>query len=88
MKKFKIHYVGRYSEHKEYYSEIIEARTEKSALNKFTKSFGIKKENIYSDTLSLSWWDNDWLMSLKCINEIKVQVCQTCDGTGKIIKYK
>jgi hypothetical protein len=71
MKKFKIQYLGRYIEHKEYYSEIIDARTEKSALKKFMKTFNIKKSNIYSEKPDLAWWDNEWLMELRSITEIQ-----------------
>lgn len=85
MKTFEIQYVGRYEENKEYYTSIIEARTEKSALNKFAKMFGIYQKNINTKIHEISWWDNDWLMKFKCINETQEKVCQVCNGTGKLL---
>jgi hypothetical protein len=82
MKTFEIQYVGRFGfDNKEYYSEIIKAKTEKSALNKFAKIHNIKANDI----ISTSWWDNNWLMEFRNIKEITEHTCPHCNGTGKII---
>jgi hypothetical protein len=74
MKTFEIQYIGRLGlDTKEYYTEIIKARTKTSALNKFAKEFGIKKSNINTQLPELSWWDNEWLMTLRNIEEVTEQ---------------
>ncbi|TAH29682.1 MAG: hypothetical protein EAZ06_05915 [Cytophagales bacterium] len=80
MQTFEIQYVGRYGEHKEHYTEIIKARTEKSALNKFAKTYNLKANDITNDT----WWDNEWLMELRNIKQVTEHACLNCNGTGKI----
>lgn len=86
MKTFEIQYVGRFGfDNKEYYSEIIKARTEKSALNKFAKTMGIKDIALLQNSTDFTWWDdNDWLMSFRNIREITEHTCPHCNGTGKI----
>lgn len=66
MKTFEIQYVGRYGEHKEYYSETIKANTEKSALNKFAKTYNLKANEIIND----NWWSGEWLMEFRNVKEI------------------
>ncbi len=83
MKTFEIRYIGRYVEQKEYYSEIVEARTEKSALNKFAKLYKLKAADLLNGN---TWWDNQWLMEFRNITEVKEHICPHCKGTGKIVE--
>jgi hypothetical protein len=82
MKTFEIHYVGRYVEHKEYYTETVKARTQKSALNKFGKPYKLKAVDLLTNE---TWWDGDWLMEFRSIREVKEQTCSNCNGQGKIV---
>lgn len=80
MKTYEIRYVGRYVEHKEHYSKTIIAKTEKSALNKFAKTYNLKANDIVND----NWWSGEWLMEFRSIQEIIEHTCPNCNGTGKI----
>lgn len=66
MKQFKIAYVSRRGESKDWCEEIIEAKTEKSALNKFCKLFEIKLKDL-DDT----WWEGEFLNEFKSISEVE-----------------
>jgi hypothetical protein len=74
--------LGGYIEHKEYYTETIKARTEKSALNKFGKPYQLKAVDLLN---SQTWWDGDWLVEFRSIKKVKEYVCPSCNGHRKIV---
>ena len=84
MRTFEIQYVSRCREQKDYCCEIIEARSETSALRKFAKMFGIKDYRQLLDD-SFDWWhDLEWLCSFRSINEVDEVICPRCNGIGKV----
>lgn len=83
MKKFEIQYTSRYYEEKNYYSEIVSAKTNTEALKKFAKLFNIEDFNLLFDQTFL-WDDGLYKSKFKCINEVKEVVCSHCNGSGKI----
>lgn len=83
MKKFEIQYISRYYEEKNYYSEIISAKTETDALKKFAKLIGCDDYKKFANPI-FQWEDGTFISRFKCINEVKETVCLHCNGTGKI----
>ncbi|MDD3636898.1 MAG: hypothetical protein RBR84_06480 [Bacteroidales bacterium] len=82
MKKFEIQYVSRYYEEKNYYTEIISAKTEANALKKFAKLLGCDDYKKLLDPM-FHWEDGSFISRFKCINVVKETVCLHCNGTGK-----
>ena len=87
MKTFEIQYVIRYYEEKDYCSEIIFANCEEEALISFANIFGIQNYKSFFKPFFM-WENGQWMGSFKCINEIKEQICPTCNGSGKILIKK
>lgn len=73
MKTFEIQYVLRLEQQKEYYAEYVFAKTEKKALEIFSKHKGISDYKLLF-TDFFNWFEGSWYCTFKCINEIKSEI--------------
>jgi hypothetical protein len=81
---FSVWYKGYYREYSEHLNELIKAKTKSDALKKFFRRHHVHKIN--SRALNETrWWEDDWYMNFRGIQEAELHTCSHCNGTGKVL---
>jgi len=97
VRSYRISYKSHFHEHSEYGHEDVEAASETDALKAFVEGrlFDVDHIEGYDGpeptTLAdvqpsrlKSWWEGDWLIVLRAIEETDMVRCPVCHGYGEV----
>lgn len=78
---FEVGYKAYYREISEHIAEHIRANNPEEALRKFCR---MKKIHITTPRQfeNMQWWEDEWLMSFRYVQEVVSIACPHCDGSG------
>ena len=99
MPTYRVQYKSYYREHSEFGHEDVESQSEDDALEAFYKGriFEIEHLEVYRggrpDSVSEieprfveSWWEGDWLLTYRGIEETDMVRCPVCHGLGEVAR--
>ena len=97
MPTYRVYYKGYYHEYSEFEHEDVEAADELSALREFFKQkrselreaellegAGLPRLARLNVAGEYRWWEGDWLQVYRGIQQVDVEQCPLCSGTGEV----